>query len=378
MLTKTLYNTAIRLPAIGQGAGDNFWNSDCSYDSKINVLRLGVEQGLTFIDTAEEYGQGFSERLVGEAIQGIRDRVVLSSKFSPEHSTYDGVLKALEGSLRRLGTDYIDIYQAHWPNPALPITETMRALAQLLDEGSIHHVGLCNFSQKELIDAQNALTSARITCLQTEYNLFERTFEYNGLLDYCSENNITAIAYSPLDQGRFSGMNQDQLIALRSIGDQHNKSVAQVILRWLVSHDPVVAVTRTTNEQHLTENSQAADFDLADEEIVNINTAFHVNIVHVPTNRIRISLHGELDHDVYQTVEEALENQNGYVPSPAELAKAIINDGEFLKPVRLVPSTDNRYDYDLIGGRIRYWGWVIAHDGKEPIPSYVREGFDTR
>jgi hypothetical protein len=134
----------------------------------------------------------------------------------------------------------------------------------------------------------------------------------------------------------------------------------------------VVAIPRTTKQQHVIENGQATDFQLSDAEIEKIDRAFADEILHADTDRIRVSLHGDFGHAVYQTLDEAVENKLGFVPSPAELAKSM-EMGDFLKPVRLVPSSDAAYDYDLIGGRVRYWAWVIAHGGDIPIPAYVSE-----
>ena len=137
MKFKALGATGIVVPAIGQGTmgiGGRF-ERDVSSDAEcIRLLRLGVDLGLTLIDTAEVYGEGHAEELAGVALRGLRDRVVVATKFSPEHSTYEGVIRAAEGSLRRLQTDYIDLYQAHWPNPRVPIEDTMRAMEKLVDD----------------------------------------------------------------------------------------------------------------------------------------------------------------------------------------------------------------------------------------------------
>ena len=375
MLTKPLGDTPVTIPAIGQGAGDYFWNADIDNGQKVALLRKGIDLGMNLIDTAEEYGNGISEEIVGKAIQKIRDQVVVATKFSPQHNGYDNVIKAAEGSLKRLGTDYIDVYQVHWTNPGIPLSETMFALRRLLESGKVRCVGVCNFSQMELQEAREYLGEHRIASLQTEFNLFERTVEYSGLLSSCTESRITVMAYSPLDQGRFSSISSDKLAMLTSVAKKHNVNVAQLTLRWLVSYPAVVAIARTTKERHLMENGQATDFDLSIEDIDRIRLAFPFEIIHAPTDRIRVSSHGEWDHAVYQTIEEAIENRQGFVPSPVELAKAI-RKGEFLKPVRVLPSTDERYDYELIGGRIRYWAWVIAHQGKLPIAIHVRESHE--
>lgn len=375
-MIRRLGSTALELPAIGQGTGDFFWNSEICDDDKVALLRGGIDLGMTIVDTAEGYGDGASERLVGRALRDCRDRVVVATKFSPEHSGYDDVRRAAEGSLRRLAVDRIDLYQLHWANPAVPLEETMRGLASLVDEGKVRCVGVCNFSSRELADAERWLGGHRIAALQTEYNLFERTIEPSGILDHCAAHGIALLAYSPLDQGRLTAMTRAQREVLQAAAARHGKTVAQVVLRWLTRHPSVVAITRTTRHTHLAENADVMGFDLTGEDIEAIDRAFAVQIVHVPTRRIRVSTGGEWNHAVYQTLEEAIANRHGYVPSPMDLAKAVAT-GDFLKPVRLVPCRDEHHDYELIGGRIRYWAWVIAHGGAVPIPAYVRDLSDT-
>jgi hypothetical protein len=240
-----------------------------------------------------------------------------------------------------------------------------------LDSEKIRAIGVCNFSETEIAESQEIVGPNRISSLQTEFNLFERTVEYSGLLPYCDENEISVLAYSPLDQGRFNNAGGQQRKALESIAKEYDKTVAQVILRWLVSHDPVVPIVRTTNPSHLDDNINSFDFDLAERDIQEIDRVYPINIIEVPIDRIRPSPQGEWGHAVYMTLDEALGNEAGFVPSPTELAENV-KDGGFLKPVRLVPSATDGYDYDLIGGRIRYWAWVIAHDGKRPIAAHVR------
>ena len=359
MLTKPLAQTSINLPAIGQGAGDTFFASDIPYRSKVALLRMGIELGMGFIDTSEFYGDGLSEVIVGEAIKPVREHVVVATKVWSNHLSYDEVLKAADRSLRRLKTDYIDLYQVHWPNPSIPITETMSAFRVLLETGKIKSVGVCNFTPREVGLAQDALGEYQLASVQNEYNLFERTVEYNGLLSHCIDHDLVLIAWGPLDLGRISSITGRRLEVLSSIANNHNRSIAQVALRWLVSHPSVVAIPGTTKEPHLIENGEASDFDLSDEEVGQINSALSDVIVHPDTNRIRVP--DIAVHSDSQILDEKLENILGYAPSP------------LLKPVRLVRSPDPNYDYDLVEGRCRYRGWVNAHGGKAPIPAYVQE-----
>lgn len=375
MKYKIFGKTSSRISVIGQGCmgiGGYLSRDSSQDDNQIQTLRLGIELGMTFIDTAEAYGNGHSEELVGRAIEGIRNKVFVATKFSPEHNSYEGVLKSAEESLRRLRTDYIDLYQVHWPTPKVPLSETMRALERLLKEGKVRYAGVGNLSLKELKEARVAMSAEEIVSVQVEYNLFDRTIE-NSILPYCRSEGMMAIAYSPLDQGRIAS-GDNRIKVLQEIADKYRKTMSQVALNWLVSHPSVITIPKATNPEHVKQNAASVDFELSDEDFEKINKVFAQEFVYVPTDRICVIPGGQGNRQVYQTVEEALENKLGFVPSPAELAQDIC-DGEVLKPVRVIRSTDKtgRYDYDLIEGRIRYWAWVIAYNGEKPIPVLIRD-----
>lgn len=372
---KELGKKHTKIPVIGQGCmGIGGYLSKNSYqdENQVKALRLGIELGMTFLDTAEAYGNGHSEEIVGRAVEGIRDKVFIATKVSPEHLSYDALLRSAEGSLRRLKTDYIDIYQVHWPNPKIPINEAICAMEQLLKEGKIRYVGVSNFSLKELKEAQAAFSEDEIVSIQVEYNFFDRTIE-NSILPYCEREGITTIAYSPLDQGKIASGDK-RIKALQMIANRYDRTMAQVTLNWLISHPSVIVIPKATNPAHIKENASSAGFKLLDKDFKEISEIFAQECVYVPVDRIRVIIGGQGNRQVYQTVEEATENKLGFVPSPLDLAHDV-QKRDVLKPVRVIRSTDKtgKYDYDLIEGRNRYWAWVIAHKGKKPIPVYIRD-----
>ena len=321
---------------------------------------------MTFVDTAEVYGGGHSEELVGLAVRGIRDKVFISTKVSPENNDYEGVLRSAEGSLRRLGTDYVDLYQVHWPNPMIPIEETMRAMCKLIQDGKVRYLGLSNFSVPEMKVARLALHGVDVVSNEVEYNLFDR-FTEQRILPYCVNESITVIAYSPLDKGRFSV--GDSL--LQNIAHSYGKTPSQVVLNWLIRRPQVVVIPRASNPAHVRDNAAAADFELSEEDAARIGDMFSVDPVLVPVDEISVSVQGEGNRKVYQTLEQALRNDLNFTPSPKELGDDILK-GEPIKPVRLVAVGAATHRYDLVEGRIRYWAWVIAHDGARPIPALIR------
>ena len=373
MKYKKLGNTQIKIPAIGQGCMGvgGYISRDSNDDEKqIKTLRLGIELGMTFIDTAEVYGNGHSEELVGSAIKGNRDKVIVATKVSPENLSYDNVIKAAEGSLRRLKTDYIDLYQVHWPNPNILMDETMRAMERLIADDKIKYIGVSNYSLSQLKKVESFLNKNKLSSLQSEYNLFDRSVE-KDILPYCGEKGITMIAYSPLNQGKNAGDGK-KMIELRGIAEKHGKSIAQIALNWLVLHPAVIVIPKATNPEHLRENSSAVDFELSGEDFNVLSNIFASVPKLVPVEKIRISQDNQIGRKVYETIEDALQNKLDFVPSPKDLAKDLI-EGEYLKPVRVVGTKDKsgKYDYDLVEGRIRYWAWVIAFGNKNEIPVYI-------
>jgi diketogulonate reductase-like aldo/keto reductase len=369
MKYKKLGKSQQPIPVIGQGCmgvGGEL-SADASRDAdQVRALQTGIELGMRLIDTAEVYGNGHSEELVARAVRGIRDSVFIATKVSPENNSYDDVLRAADASLRRLQTDYIDLYQVHWPNPSIPIRDTMRAMCELVKDRRVRHVGLSNFSVSEIREARRYLDGVDIVSDQVEYNLFDRFIE-KAVLPYCTDEGLTVIAYSPLDKGRFPV--GDSL--LQEIATEYCKTPSQIVLNWLTRQRQVVAIPKASTLAHVYENACAADFDLSEEDVRRINDIYSATPELIPVDDISVSVRGEGDRKVYQTIEQALRNELKFTPSPKELANDILK-GEPIKPVRVIPADAGSHRYDLIEGRIRYWAWVIAYSGKRSIPALIR------
>lgn len=363
-----------QVPAIGvgcMGLGGYFAADNSSDAETVANLRLALDLGMTFVDTAEVYAAGHSEELVGQAIKGRRDEIYLATKISPEHLRRSDLIAAAEASLRRLNVDCIDLYQVHWPNPDVPIGETMDALGDLVRAGKIRHIGLSNFSLKELEAARSCVGDGGIAAVQVEYNLFDRSIEQN-LLPYCRQHGIAVIGYSPLDQGHICG-GPDRRAALDKIAAGYGCSPAQLALAWLIRQPGVLVIPKAAKPEHARANAAAGAITIGDEDAAAIDRLTAYEPVEVPVDRIRVVPDDAAQRKVYRTAEEARANIYGATPSPLELARDM-QAGEFLKTVRVRPMADpeGRYDYDLIEGRIRYWGWVLAFEGKRPIPVLVR------
>src|SRR5712664_2689499 len=253
MLLREFGNTGIRLPQIGFGT----WN----YSGGVEPLRVSIENGACLIDTAEAYG---TEEIVGEAIKGQRDRVCLATKVLPRNFNQRDLVAAAERSLRRLGTDHIDLYQLHWPNLTIPIEEPMRGMEELVEAGKVRFIGVSNFSVRDLISAQAALAKQRIVANQVRYNLVERSIE-GGLLQYCQKNGITVIAYSPLARGLGNIRAADPEGVLRRVAEASCKREAQVALNWCISKENVIAIPKASTVAHVMEDMGASGWKLEPE-----------------------------------------------------------------------------------------------------------------
>lgn len=259
MICKELAKTGTQLPEIALGT----WQ----YQDGIEPLQAGIALGASFIDTAESYG---TEEIVGKAIKGIRDRVFLATKISPRHFRRPDVIRAAEQSLKRLNTDYIDLYQLHWPNYNVPVGETMAAMEELVETGKIRFIGVSNFSEREIEQAQVTLSRNRIVSNQVRYSLVERTIE-DGLLQYCEAKQITVLAFSPLANGLQNIRGVDQKDVLGTVASATAKTHAQVALNWCTCRTPVIAIFKADKVEHVQENCGGSGWRLQPDQVGALN-----------------------------------------------------------------------------------------------------------
>jgi diketogulonate reductase-like aldo/keto reductase len=229
------------------------------YRAGSDAIHAAIDHGSTFVDTAEIYG---TEPAVAEAIRGCRQRIFLATKAAPRNFRRCDLIAAAENSLKRLGTDYIDLYQLHWPNETVPIAETMAAMEKLVDAGKIRFIGVSNFDLWDLKKAEAALCRHRIASNQVSYSLIDRTVEW-GLLDYCRQHQITVIAYSPLGTTFANMKAADPNGVLARVGRSTGKTEAQVALNWVTSSEQVITIASTSTANHAIENCGASGWRLS-------------------------------------------------------------------------------------------------------------------
>jgi len=264
----------VKIPVLGMGTwkigGGMF--SDRSQDKVvIKALRDGIKLGMMHIDTAEIYGNGHSEEIVGKAIKPFkRKELFITTKVSPQNLRFDDLVNSIKGSLKRLKLKYVDLYLVHWPNSRIPIKETVEALEYVVEQGFTGFIGVSNFSVALMEEAKSYLIKQEIVANQVEYNLLHRKPE-DGLLSYCQKEKIMLIAYTPLAKGKLA---RPGFKILDKISEKYNKTQAQVALNWLIAKKGVVAIPKAIKIEHLKDNVGAVGWELSKEDMKELNKEF--------------------------------------------------------------------------------------------------------
>ena len=300
MELRNLGTSDIKISPIIMGtwqAGKDMWAGIDDAQST-QAIKAAYDAGITTFDTAEVYGSGHSERIVGNALYDVRDRVVIATKVFSNHLQYNQVIGACHGSLKNLNTDYIDLYQIHWPPGSfgakkVPLEETMRAMTDLKAQGKIRAIGVSNFSRSQL---EEAATFGRVDSLQPPYSLFWRKVETDAL-PYCRKNNITVLAYSSMAQGLLTGkFGPDHTFAkgdhrfrnklfqpenyrrvhkalekLGPIAAANHITLGQLALAWIISQPGVCAIAGARNSEQAVQNAAAANIRLSDTDLAAVD-----------------------------------------------------------------------------------------------------------
>ena len=254
------------IPMLGQGTW-HMAENPLNRANEINALRLGIDLGMSLIDTAEMYADGGAERLVGEAIKGRRDEIFLVSKVLPQNANRHGTMAACNRSLARLGVHEIDLYLLHWRG-LIPLEETIDAFETLVDSGKIRYWGVSNFDvgdMQELVDLPNG---ANLAADQVLYNLEHRGIEFD-LLPWCQRSGVPVIAYSPIEQGRVL-----RHVTLKTIAARLGATPAQVALAWVLRQDGVCAIPESGKPEHVRENRGALDIRLTPQDLADLDQTF--------------------------------------------------------------------------------------------------------
>lgn len=268
MEKRELGRTREKIPVIGMGTWEIGDVQNEGRALEIEAIDRGIELGMTMIDTAEMYGYGNAERLVGEAIREVRDEVFVITKVSPQHLGYEDVLNSCDASIKRLGVKHIDLYLLHWPSHNVPIGETMKAMEELVSRGKIRYIGVSNFSVAQTLGAMEALPRSDVVCNEVRYSLTHRAIEPE-VLPFCEREKLTVIAYSPLDTGRIPTAKIP-----RTLLDKYGLTSAQMMLNWVTYKDAVVAIPKASKVEHIEKNAAAVDKRISPDDYQALSRIF--------------------------------------------------------------------------------------------------------
>jgi diketogulonate reductase-like aldo/keto reductase len=269
------------IPVLGQGTW-RMGEEPSRRRSEIDALTLGLDLGMTLIDTAEMYGDGAAEELVGEAIAGRRSEMFLVSKVYPHNASRRGAVEACERSLRRLKTDYLDLYLLHWRG-AVPLAQTFEAFQSLQHTGKIRDYGVSNFDVDDMEETFGLPGGEKIVTNQVLYNLVHRGIE-RDLLPWCRDRGLPIMAYSPIGHSSRGQRKIFDQPRVKSVASRHHATPAQVALSWLLQRD-VIAIPKASNPEHVSENRAALDLTLTGEDLDELEKAFPL-----PRNKVPLEM----------------------------------------------------------------------------------------
>lgn len=270
MKTRAFGATGRQVSILGQGS----WYIDqaASRVGAAAALRHGLDLGMTHIDTAEMYGSGAAESLVGEAIRGRRDEVFLVSKVLPSNASRRAAVQACERSLKALGTDRLDAYLLHWRG-SVPLEETFRAFEDLQTAGKIRAYGVSNFDVDDLEEAWDVLGPGKLACNQVLYHLEERAIEH-AVIPWCREHDVAVVAYSPFGHDAFPDEDSPGGLVLAEVARAHEATARQVALAFLTRQDGLFAIPKASSPAHAGDNAGAGELQLSSAEIARLDAAF--------------------------------------------------------------------------------------------------------
>lgn len=370
----TLGATSESLFPVGQGT--NGFGSRTVHDLAVVRARqasilAGIDCGITFVDTAELYGAGFAEECLAPVLAGRRDSVFLATKFNAKiANTQAEIQHSIDGSLRRMKTDHVDLLQVHFPNPAISEDELFDGMRQIIQQGKARHLGISNFSVEEAARAKIALGD-HLVSLQVEYNPYDRSAELD-LIPWSAAHSVTVLAYSPLGNGRlnFASTADSELTQL---AQRYGCTLHQVVLGWVLRHTHVVGLTKSSSPVHQAENAAAARMRLELGDMAVLDK--HLNFPKTYSLPEKITPDSGKNRPTYRTLDEANRNELQLVPSPADLA-ALLRAGHQAKPIKLQPLAEPEGKYllqpfDHFGELRKYWAWIMVHGWSTPMPSII-------
>lgn len=365
---KKLGSTNIKVSTLGMGTNGlgNFQNHSLEKTrNRQKIYQFAQENGINLFDTAEVYGEGYSEFILGKTFNRIREQVVISSKVNPDNCSHFALKRSVKETLKRLGTDYIDLYQIHWINPFIEFEETFTALEELVLAGYIRAMGVCNFSIPMITQASKYLKKIKISSNHIEFNFFN---QYEVLKDrnYYQENKVSVIGYGVLNHLNLN-FTKKQRKFLGGLQKNYNKTLPQILIRYFTSFENTILLSRTDNIEHLKTNLNSFDFNLTSEQYQQFYEMFKFKVQNIPMKKIKIPEQFKKFNN-----SDNFKNQNNLIPSPLIIAQTFVKYNYF-KPLKLLEKEGFYYldSYDFYGELKKYLAWRILYDISKPIPAII-------
>ena len=355
----------------GLGFGGYFTKNLKNNSEQVRLIEEACDLGINVIDTAEIYGAGASEETIGRTSQSIRNQLFIMSKFSPENSKPEDIIKSIDASLTRIKRDYLDVYQPHWPQPGVRLEDILETLEKLKLSGKIRFSGLSNFSSQQINSVNNLEKYNSLRFLQCERNPVEYNLA-NDLLPIIDSLDGVLVAFSPFREGQiFKSTKFDEL-------ERFSKSLgftpSQLILAWGMANGKTIVIPKVSSSKHLRENFESMEISLSNSDIDYISDLFKPKIKEIPPEDIIPDISVKDERKIYKTLKDAKNNIYDYHPGPMEILKEIQdNHGSLFKPIK-VKELNNDGKYVLLDGRLRFWAWVILNGWHKPIESIIIEG----
>ena len=346
-----------------------FFSRDSSENQKyINLISVAYEMGIRVIDTAEVYGAGLAEEIIGLLPSSINKDLFLMTKFSAENSEPKKIEETLNASLKRLRREYIEVYQPHWPNTDVKVEDLATALLKLVEKGKVKHIGLSNFSTNDYKKANAILGDKKVDFIQAEYGPLERTIE-SELLPEVIQNNSILVGYSPFRNGSIFDENNKNHQKLTDMAEKYSATISQIILAWVLRSGSVISIPKASSEKRIVENFNALNLTVSALDLENISKMFEIHMEMVDMKLIDIGSDG--DRKIYLSLQEAIQNSHNLVPGPMDIAKEIeMNNGTLAKPIKIKRNKESGR-YTLIEGRVKFWGWMILYGIESKVPAII-------
>lgn len=346
-----------------------FFSRDSAENQKfINLISVAYELGIKVIDTAEVYGAGLAEEIIGQLPPSINKDLFLMTKFSAENSDPKKIEKTLDASLQRLRREYIDVYQPHWPSADVDVEVVATALSRLVEKGKVKYIGLSNFSTNDYKKANAILGDKKVDFIQAEYGPLERTIE-SELLPEVIRNHSILVGYSPFRNGNIFNEKNKNYQSLLNLAEKYSATISQIILAWVLRSGSIISIPKASSEKRILENFNALNLTISVPDLESISKMFEMHMEMIDIGLIDVGSDG--DRKIYLTLQEAIENPHNLVPGPIDIAREIeMNNGMLAKPIKIKRNKESDR-YTLVEGRVKFWGWMILYGIESKVPAII-------